>query len=276
MSGGWRALAGVVLLGVLICAPAQAHKPSDSYLALTVPAAAADARFDGQWDIALRDLDFAIGLDANGDGEITWGELRARHADIAAYALARLTVQADGTPCAIEAGEQLVDRHTDGAYTVLPLRVACVQAPIVLSLGYRLFADIDPQHRGLLRLQTARRHAHRGARPADTDAGLHAGAVEPLATVSGLRRRRRVAHLDRLRPHPVPAVAAAAGGAGVAQAALGAGGTLRAGLLGRAEDRHRLHAGAFDHLVAGHAGRAQPAFACRSNRRSPRRWCWRR
>ena len=38
-------------------------------------------------DIALRDLDHAIGLDADGNGEITWGELRARHAEIAAYAL---------------------------------------------------------------------------------------------------------------------------------------------------------------------------------------------
>jgi hypothetical protein len=29
----------------------------------------------GQWDIALRDLDFAIGLDTDADGEITWGEV---------------------------------------------------------------------------------------------------------------------------------------------------------------------------------------------------------
>ena len=34
----------------------------------------------GQWDIALRDLEYAIGLDADGDGAITWGELRAKHA----------------------------------------------------------------------------------------------------------------------------------------------------------------------------------------------------
>ena len=34
------------------------------------------ASLEGQWDIALRDLDNAIGLDTNGDGEITWAELR--------------------------------------------------------------------------------------------------------------------------------------------------------------------------------------------------------
>ncbi len=141
------------LLGALAAAPATAHKPSDSYLTLTLPQGG--AAFDGQWDIALRDLDFAIGLDADGDANITWGELRQRHADIAAYALARLSVQADGQPCKVSVGEQLVDRHTDGAYTVLPLRVTCPAAPATLNLDYRLFADIDPQHRGLLRLQAA-------------------------------------------------------------------------------------------------------------------------
>ena len=53
-----------------------AHKPSDSYLSLDVDG----TRVTGRWDIALRDLDVALGLDADGDGRITWGELRARHA----------------------------------------------------------------------------------------------------------------------------------------------------------------------------------------------------
>jgi hypothetical protein len=132
---------------------AQAHKPSDSYLAVTVDG----GQISGRWDVALRDLDFAIGLDADGDGNITWGEVRAQHAAIAAYAAARLNLQADGADCPIEIGEQLVDEHTDGAYTVMPLRFACPPAgspgaPTALTLRYTLFADIDPQHRGLLNL----------------------------------------------------------------------------------------------------------------------------
>ncbi len=147
----WLLLPG--LLGLLVAAaPAWAHKPSDSYLTLRA-ADDGQAQLTGQWDIALRDLDFAIGLDADGDGNITWGEVRARHADIAAYALARLSVQADGAACDVQPGSQLIDQHTDGAYTVLPLRVSCPRAPRQLGVGYRLFADIDPQHRGLLRLE---------------------------------------------------------------------------------------------------------------------------
>jgi hypothetical protein len=142
---------GFLAVGValaLAASAAHAHKPSDSYLSLTVSGGAVS----GRWDIALRDLDFAIGLDADGDGRITWGEVRSRHADIAAYATARLEVLADGRRCTTEVGAQLVDEHTDGAYTVLPLRIACSGEPKVLTLNYTLFADIDPQHRGLLNL----------------------------------------------------------------------------------------------------------------------------
>ncbi len=127
---------------------AWAHKPSDSYLTIAVN----ESQVTGQWDIALRDLDFAIGLDADGNGDITWGEVRARHADIAAYAAARLEVSADGANCPLQVGPQQVDEHTDGAYSVLPLTWACPAAPRRLGLRYTLFADLDPQHRGLLNL----------------------------------------------------------------------------------------------------------------------------
>ncbi len=140
---------GVCLLMLWLAMPALAHKPSDSYLSLQVGHSA----IEGQWDIALRDLDFAIGLDANGDGQITWGELRARHAAISAYALARLEILADERACPLRVGEQLVDDHSDGAYTVLKFTLSCNRAPAQLKLSYRLFADIDPQHRGLLRLR---------------------------------------------------------------------------------------------------------------------------
>ena len=43
-----------------------------------------------RWDIALRDLDVALDLDADGDGKLTWGEVRAAWPRIEAYALPRL------------------------------------------------------------------------------------------------------------------------------------------------------------------------------------------
>jgi HupE / UreJ protein len=140
----------LIALLIALCLPtAWAHKPSDSYLKIDVKAAA----IDGQWDIALRDLDFALTLDADGNGEITWGEVRARHADIAAYASQRLQVTADDKPCTLDIGAQQIDEHTDGMYSVLPLTLQCEAAsPARIALQYTLFADLDPQHRGLLNL----------------------------------------------------------------------------------------------------------------------------
>jgi hypothetical protein len=103
-----------MLLGASL-APAHAHKPSDSYLTLSVEG----DRIDGQWDIALRDLDFALGLDANQDDAITWGEVKARHADIAAYALTRLRLGGANAPCPAQVTGHLIDEHSDGAYAVL-------------------------------------------------------------------------------------------------------------------------------------------------------------
>ncbi|NRR31249.1 HupE/UreJ family protein [Oxalobacteraceae bacterium] len=145
---------------VILAAPAHAHKPSDSYLTLSTSADAKSQQLEGRWDIALRDLDYAIGLDSDGDGQLTWDEVRSRHADIAAYALARLqistdagTLPANSAQCTVKAAEQLLDRHTDGTYTVLRFHASCPANLDSLQVNYRLFADLDPQHRGLLRIE---------------------------------------------------------------------------------------------------------------------------
>jgi hypothetical protein len=162
----------IVFLFILLLAcvrPAHAHKPSDAYLRLE----AGESALKGRWDIALRDLDHAIGLDADGDGSLTWDELRARHAAIADYALSRLSIARGGQACRLSAGQQLVERHADGAYTVLPLRADC-PAGGRLEIDYRLFADTDPQHRGLVSLA--------GLGP---DQSLALGGDGPAAVVDG-------------------------------------------------------------------------------------------
>jgi hypothetical protein len=141
----------VILLGLLLLQSAHAHKPSDSYLTLRVNGAAVD----GQWDIALRDLDFAIGLDTDGDAQITWGEVRSRQAEIDAYAMARLQLGSAGKNCPAQVSEHLIDDHTDGAYAVLRFHAQCPAAIDTLEARYSLFFDIDPQHKGLLRLEYA-------------------------------------------------------------------------------------------------------------------------
>ena len=146
-------IAGAVIAAAVfggLAASAHAHKPSDSYLTLRV----AEQKIDGQWDIALRDLDVAIGVDRDGNGEITWDELRSKHADIAAYALSRLVLSSDGKNCPLLVTEHLVDDHTDGAYAVLKFNGECAGAIENLDVQYSLLFDVDPQHKGLLKLDS--------------------------------------------------------------------------------------------------------------------------
>jgi hypothetical protein len=133
---------------LLLSTPAWAHKPSDSLLSLTIQ----HDRLEGRWDIALRDLDDAIGMDADGNGAITWGEIRSKHDAIAAYALSRLTITSGETGCPAQATRQLIDNHTDGAYAVLLFTAYCPTAIDRLQADYRLLFDLDAQHKGLLRL----------------------------------------------------------------------------------------------------------------------------
>lgn len=145
-----KTLLALALLALSTHDVALAHKPSDSYLKLDVQG----ATIAGQWDIALRDLDFAIGLDSNQDNAIAWGEVRAKHSEIAAYALSRLKFRSAEADCAPVMSEHLIDSHSDGAYAVLRFSATCPSAPAALEVDYRLFFDIDPQHRGLLNLSS--------------------------------------------------------------------------------------------------------------------------
>ncbi|MDY6947523.1 MAG: HupE/UreJ family protein [Pseudomonadota bacterium] len=153
MSRGWHAVFGVVLL--LMSGVALAHKQSDAYLSLNV--SDAGRHIDGQWDIALRDLDFAIGLDTDADGAITWGELKSRRQAIEKYALASLLLASAGggnSACAIQPRALLTDQHVDGGYAVLRFAAECPEATSAFLIRYTLLVEQDPNHKGLLTLRT--------------------------------------------------------------------------------------------------------------------------
>lgn len=143
---------------VLAMMPALAHKPSDSYLTMTIRDA---GLVDLNWHVALRDLDGELLLDANDDGRLTWGEVRRRWHDMAAYVRPHLQVRHAASPCEPVEGSGMppaVIAHSDGQYMVLGWTVQCpAQADRAwesLELDYRLFALSDPTHRGIVRWQT--------------------------------------------------------------------------------------------------------------------------
>ncbi len=143
----------VILTGILYN-PAFAHKPSDSYLTLkkheTDP-----SLIDARWDISLKDLNFAIGLDDNDDNSITWGELKKHHSQISDYVLSFLRFKTENSYCSYENVEHLVDSHSDGTYDVIHFYIKCPSAkrPVKFDVEYNLFFDLDSSHRGLLNIE---------------------------------------------------------------------------------------------------------------------------
>ncbi|MFO1349309.1 MAG: HupE/UreJ family protein [Gammaproteobacteria bacterium] len=160
-----------------------AHKPSDSYLMFDLDG----TTLAGQWDIALRDLEYAIGLDADQDGVITWGELQARHLAIAQYALARLKIGRAGQACVLQPIQHLVDNHSDGAYAVLRFTSSCATDQ-PLTVDYRLFFDLDPSHRGLLRIVRGSTTETAVLGPAQSTIELKPSARGPWATLADFWR----------------------------------------------------------------------------------------
>ena len=135
----------LVAVACLVCAGlVHAHKASDSYLQIDVVPAGIEVR----WDIALRDLDVAIDLDGDADGKLTWGEIRAAWPRIEAYATQRLAIEG----CALTATGRGLERRNDGAYAVLYLTSPCV-LPAQPRIAYALFAEVDPTHRGIAKVQ---------------------------------------------------------------------------------------------------------------------------
>ncbi|WP_309893475.1 HupE/UreJ family protein [Archangium sp.] len=177
---------GIHLLWMLLvlARPALAHKPSDSYLTLVPDGHSVRVR----WDIALRDLDYALALDANADGDLTGRELRQRSAEVSAYALERLALSADQRTCPLSPVETRLTQHSDGAYLALLFEAACSRAPSTLAVRYRLFFELDPQHRGLVRLEVDGA-TRTGVLRADADTlGFTVAEAEPLRQFVAMTR----------------------------------------------------------------------------------------
>ena len=169
---------GVLLL--LAAGPSAAHKASDAYLTWQVDG----SRIEQRIDIALRDLDRELALDADDDGQLTWGEVRSRWPDIERLADAGVRVKVAGEGCTIEhAAPAMLDEHTDGRYAVLQRTLHCAAVVHAIDVDYRLFIGSDATHRGIARVAA-------GAAGASTTL-LVPGTEVRLAALSGDAAGRR-------------------------------------------------------------------------------------
>jgi len=133
-------------------AMACAHTCSTAYLELALH----DTGANGEWLLDLRDLERAVGVDANQDGRISWGELQAREAALIAYAQMHFrgsTGAGDAGVCAIDLGSGAPVTLDGNVFWRWPLQIRCPQAALS-QLTYSVLFASDSSHRALVKIRS--------------------------------------------------------------------------------------------------------------------------
>ena len=142
-----RQIAGYFLAVMMICAGslAQAHETTRSYVTLLREGADITAQFR----IAFRDIEVAVWMDENLDGNITWAETKQRLDAISAYVLSAFSLESGGA-CTLKLDRPDVSAEGGIEYLDLQFKGACPDALAPLKISSRLFIEIDPDHRMFL------------------------------------------------------------------------------------------------------------------------------
>jgi hypothetical protein len=107
----------------------------------------------------MRDLDLIFDLDVNRDGQVTWGEARARSPELNDWLGRGIVLTASGQKCALGPADLQVSEHADGTYLSAQWVVNCPGVPSAaeaaearMALRYDLIFEQDSLHRGLLKV----------------------------------------------------------------------------------------------------------------------------
>jgi hypothetical protein len=137
-----------LLIALAWACSAHAHVASNGFLVGKVTG----PDIVGSVEVAIRDVELAVGVDADGDGKVTWGELRAAEPQVARYVRNHLAFVAQNSICELTFQEIEVNDRADGNYAWLPFKARCRSAVQELQIRYTLMEGFDPSHRGLLTL----------------------------------------------------------------------------------------------------------------------------
>lgn len=143
----------VVALLALWTTSAFGHSQSSSQLSLDLSQSSQPSM---TLDIALIDLSQAVDLDLNGDLSVTWGELQASEEVIARFVSDGVRIWQGDSRCQLATSARhfsMIER-SDIPHLRLPLNAICPAGlrTDTYVLGYRLFFDINPAHRALVRV----------------------------------------------------------------------------------------------------------------------------
>ncbi len=148
---------------VLICAlvlfihsvTAVAHKVSDSYLKITESKGEASSFYNARWHLALKDLEMAVGIDANHDGRISWREVKVAEEVIKQYAKSSLQVTQGENICETLFSPIQIEELSSAVFASLDFTLLCSQPGFKVSssplkISYSPFFHLDQSHRGIV------------------------------------------------------------------------------------------------------------------------------
>ena len=134
----------LLVLFITLSNSAVAHQLSTAYLNVDL---INTNSISGNLQIGVLDLEYAIGLDANQDQDITWGEILEYETSIRSYINSHVSFDRDQLNCPINIGEAWkVDSHYNENYLVLPISAYC-SSEGALSISYSAVFDEDSEHK---------------------------------------------------------------------------------------------------------------------------------
>lgn len=122
----------------------RAHGDSDATIELIMDG----HRLRGSWQAALRDLDHAIDLDADGDGTLTRVEWNGRREEAARFVRRHLGCSIQGRPLCLEFGAWSLPMSLQGRAARIEFTADLPPEVSGFVLEYTAFFDGDPWHRG--------------------------------------------------------------------------------------------------------------------------------
>ncbi|HEY0685924.1 MAG TPA: HupE/UreJ family protein [Steroidobacter sp.] len=127
---------------------AQAQSGSESFLSLYVD----QASVRGEWQVPLVDLDAALALDSNRDGDIAWPEIQDRRQHIEAYLEANLRILADGQDPGVRFDQLSFGSRQQQPFILSKFSATAANAVDSLDVDYTLLYELRPEHRALLKV----------------------------------------------------------------------------------------------------------------------------
>jgi hypothetical protein len=142
-------LAGLLCL-LLIALPRMVHAQNahDAYLTLEVDRVS----LRGEWKVRLLDLDSALQLDTDHDGEITWPEIEHRREDIESYLRAHLRILTNGADLALSFDKLIYGAQSGAPFILARLVGGAANEISRIDVDYSLHLGQPADYRCLLKV----------------------------------------------------------------------------------------------------------------------------